>query len=181
MPDWVDAKDRDQRLWSGVDRVVVVKGPKEGERASVVRREVEKEAHDKDKDQDRDKSKDDEKNIYRRKEKEREHEIHQKAVFYVSYKQQPQYRHSLSQPEQPVLMELSISATSTLDPGPISTFTVPRPGESYIIKGYQISNTLWGFIFLVAVVVSFISLVMIYFYMKLVRKRQKTERAQEEA
>jgi hypothetical protein len=179
LPDWVDAKDRDQRLWSGVDRVVIVKGQKEeDEGTGVVRRGVDEEARDEVEDEDVDGSDDDEKNFHRR--KEGEPEIHRKAVFYIPHEQQPQHRHSLSRAEQHATTTSRLP-TPTLDLGLTSIFAVPRPEETHSVKGHHISNVLMGFILPVAVVMSFVALVMIYFCVKLVRKRKRAGRVREEA
>lgn len=177
LPDWVDAKDRDQRLWSGVDRVVVVKGQKEEEEGTgVVRRGADEEARDEVEDEDG--SDDDDKNSHRR--KEGEPEIRRKAVFYIPHEQQPQHRHSLSRIEQHATTTSMLPAP-TLDLGLTSILAVPRPGETHSVKGHHISNVLMGFILPVAVVMSFVALVMIYFCVKLVRMRKRAGRVREEA
>jgi hypothetical protein len=155
LPDWVGPREKDQRLWSGIERVVVVpEVAGEGEE-TVRRRGVERDSDD---DSDGDRNEDGEGREVKR------------AVYQVPHVP------SLSERRSSMSTAISTPTTST----PVTTPTATPTGDHHRVKGYTVGTIISGFV-LPAVSIALFALAIGLWFRQEWKKERRKNRAKEEA
>lgn len=159
LPDWMGPGGKEVRLWSGIERVVVVPGAVD-RGGEVARRRVER-------------GEEDEKWKVRGS---------GKAVVQLPH---PLGRHLMSTSASVAATNSEASPTSILAPTPTSTLELlptPTPtGDTHRVKGYKVGNALTGIVVPVIIILAFITALAFYFGRKLSKDRERKEKAREQA